>query len=133
MNDVFLDTVGLLAVWNNQDQWHSAADAVYQLLRQNSRRLLTTPLVLWECGNAAARHSFRSRVNRLRQKLIQEGLLLEPTLQEIEDAWSAYDRGHAAQAGIVDQVSFVVMRRLGISDAFTNDRHFQAAGLKILF
>lgn len=133
MNDVFLDTVGLLAIWNNQDQWHSAADAVYQLLRQNSRRLLTTPLVLWECGNAAARHPFRSRVNRLRQKLIQEGLLVEPRLQEIEDAWSAYDLGYAARAGIVDQVSFTVMRRLGINEAFTNDRHFQAAGFSTLF
>jgi predicted nucleic acid-binding protein len=33
----------------------------------------------------------------------------------------------------VDQVSFVVMRKLGISDAFTNDRHFQAAGCMVLF
>ncbi len=40
---------------------------------------------------------------------------------------------HAGQAGIVDQVSFVVMRRLGITEAFTNDRHFQAAGFHTLF
>jgi uncharacterized protein len=133
MNDVFLDTVGLLAVWSKQDQWHSAAEAVYHDLHQNARRLLTTPLVLWECGNAAARRPFRSRVNRLRQRLIQEGLMVEPTAKEVEDAWAAYDRGESAQAGIVDHVSFVVMRRLGITEAFTNDRHFQAAGFKALF
>ncbi|HJT36197.1 MAG TPA: hypothetical protein VJ783_29520 [Pirellulales bacterium] len=28
VHDVFLDTVGLLAVWNNQDQWHAKADTV---------------------------------------------------------------------------------------------------------
>src|ERR671923_2297294 len=125
MNDVFLDTVGLLAIWNKQDQWHAQAEAAYQDLLQNSRRLLTTPLVLWECGNAAARRPFRPYVNRLRQKLIQEGLLIEPTAQEIEDAWAAFDRGEAAQAGIVDHVSFQVMHRLGITEAFTNDKHYQ--------
>jgi predicted nucleic acid-binding protein len=133
MNDAFLDTVGLIAVWNKADQWHAAAETAYQALQQNGSRLLTTPLVLWECGNAAARRPFRSHVNRLRHFLIQEGLLIEPGPQEIEAAWAAYDRGEAAQAGIVDHVSFVVMRRLGIKEAFTNDKHFQAAGFTTLF
>ena len=91
------------------------------------------PLILWECGNAAARRPFRQRVGVLRKKLIQEGLLVEPTAQEIEAAGAAYDRGEAGQAGIVDHVSFQVMRRLGIKEAFTNDMHFQAAGFKLLF
>lgn len=133
MTPVFLDTVGLLAVWDVTDQWNAAADAAYQAITQQGLPLLTTPLVLWECGNAAARRPFRQRVNVLRQKLIKEGMLVEPTPQEIEAAWAAYDRGEAAQAGIVDHVSFVVMRRLGIQEAFTNDRHFQAAGFTTLF
>ncbi len=133
MTAVFLDTVGLLAVWDTSDQWNAAADAAYREVIQRGQPVLTTPLILWECGNAAARRPFRQRVNVLRQKLIQEGLLIEPTPQEIESAWTAYDRGQAAQAGIVDHVSFVVMRRLGISQAFTNDRHFQAAGFVPLF
>jgi len=33
----------------------------------------------------------------------------------------------------VHHVSFAVMRRLGIIDAFTNDRHFRAAGFNTLF
>ncbi len=43
------------------------------------------------------------------------------------------ERSKAWQAGIVDQVSFIVMRRWGITEAFTNDRHFQAAGFRALF
>jgi len=31
------------------------------------------------------------------------------------------------------RVSFAVMRRLGITEAFTNDRHFGAAGFTTLF
>jgi predicted nucleic acid-binding protein len=69
----------------------------------------------------------------LRQFLIQDGALIEPTAQEIDDAWAAFDRGEAAQAGIIDHVSFQVMRRLGITEAFTNDKHFQAAGFTVLF
>jgi len=133
MNDVFLDTVGLIATWDIRDQWHAAADAVFQALHQQGRRLVTTPLILWECGNAASRCPYRQRVNVVRQYLIQEGLLIDPTAQEIEKAWAAYDRGEAAQAGIIDHVSFVVMRRLGITEAFTYDRHFQAAGFVTLF
>jgi predicted nucleic acid-binding protein len=133
MNDVFLDTVGLLAVWDQADQWHAAADAAYRDLLTQGRRLVTTPLVLLECGNAAARRPYRLRVNVLRQSFAQAGLLAEPTAQEMEDAWTAFDRGDAGLAGIVDQVSFVVMRRLSIREAFTNDRHFQAAGFVTLF
>jgi predicted nucleic acid-binding protein len=133
MNDVFLDTVGLLAAWDIRDQWHIPADAAYQKLLQEERRLVTTPLILWECGNAAARRPYRQRVAVVRQYLREEGLLIDPLVQEIEDAWAAYDRGEAAQAGIVDQVSFLVMRRLGITEAFTNDLHFSAAGFRVLF
>lgn len=133
MMPVFLDTVGLLAVWDTTDQWNAAADAAYQAIIQRRRQVLSTPLILWECGNAAARRPFRQRVNVLRQKLVNEGLLVDPTQREIEVAWAAYDRGEAGQAGIVDHVSFVVMRRSGITEAFTNDQHFQAAGFVTLF
>ncbi|MFN0069477.1 MAG: hypothetical protein ACKVYV_17805 [Limisphaerales bacterium] len=48
-------------------------------------------------------------------------------------AWKGYVRGEADQAGIVDQGSFAAMGRLGITTAFTNDRHFRAARFRVLF
>jgi len=56
-----------------------------------------------------------------------------PTDADWSSAWDAYERGEAAQAGIVDQISFAVMRRLQLEDAFSNDRHFEAAGFRLLF
>jgi predicted nucleic acid-binding protein len=129
----FLGYGGIDCHLGHEGQWHAAAAAAYQSLHQQGRPLLTTPLILWECGNAAARCPYRSRVNVLRQYLIQEAALIEPSTLEIEEAWAGYDRGDAGQAGIVDHVSFVVMRRLGLTEAFTNDRHFTAAGFKVLF
>jgi uncharacterized protein len=56
-----------------------------------------------------------------------------PTPEEVEEAWAFYHRGEADEAGIVDQMSFRVMRRLGLSEAFTNDQHFRAVGFSPLF
>jgi len=133
VTDVFLDTVGLIAIWDQSDQWHAQADTAYNRLLADTCRLITTDCVLLECGNAAARRPYRTRVNALRLAMMQEGLLIVPEDADLLEAWDAYDRGDAATAGIVDHVSFVVMRRLGITDAFTNDYHFQAAGFTTLF
>lgn len=130
---VFLDTAGLLGLWNQRDQWHSAAKRAFEELMAAEARLVTTPLILLECGNAAARYPFRHLVVQLREELRAAGDLLEPTASELDSAWSAYDRGEAAQAGIVDQVSFVVMRRAGLARVFTNDEHFRIAGFETLF
>ncbi len=48
MKGVFLDTVGLIALWDATDQWQAAADAAYQQLLKHGRRLITTPLILLE-------------------------------------------------------------------------------------
>jgi len=94
---------------------------------------VTTTYVLLECGNAAARRPYRDKVIAIRDGLSQAGDLYEPTPQDLEQAWIDYARGLAGSAGIVDHVSFAVMRRLGLAEVFTNDRHFTAAGFTILF
>jgi predicted nucleic acid-binding protein len=133
MKPVFLDTVGLLAVLDSDDQWHAAALPVYDAIIRAGRPTFTTPLVLYECGNALSRTEWRPDLDELRQLLVQAGQLIEPTAPELEASWQEYRRLSPGAAGIVDLVSFVVMRRLGITDVFTNDRHFAAAGFTVLF
>lgn len=123
MNKVLLDTVGLLALWNVRDPWHPSAAPVFARLVAVATDFYTTSFVLLECGNAATRTAFRADVVELREQLRADGKLIEPTAADCEMAWEAYRRGQPGQAGIVDQVSFPVMRRLNIFDAFTNDRH----------
>jgi predicted nucleic acid-binding protein len=133
MNLVFLDTVGLLAIWNEGDQWHNAAETAYRQIISSRQPVVTTTFILAECGNAAARRSFRDDVCALRRTLELRSELIVPTQEDWLKAWEAYERGQAGQAGLVDHVSFMVMRRLGLTQAFTNDRHFQAAGFTVLF
>lgn len=133
MKAVFLDTVGLIAVWDRSDQWHTAATAAYTKLKRLNRVFVTTELVLFECGNAAARRPYRSRVTSLRDVMIEEGLIVQPSDIEVDQAWAAFRQGGPEGAGIVDHISFTVMRREGIREVFTNDRHFEAAGFITLF
>jgi len=130
---VFLDTVGLIAIWNDSDQWHSHAQHAYDELRNSRTVLVTTQYVLLECGNTVSRTDLRADVIDLRIGLARLQRLISPTEDDWNQAWEAYDRGAPGSAGIVDQVSFVIMRRLGIRQAFTNDSHFHAAGFETLF
>ena len=133
MNLVFMDTVGLLALWNADDQWHDDAERAFANIDPDQTTLLTTAYVLLECGNAAARSGIREEVGRLREQFELADTLIWPTSADWAEAWAAYRRGDADSAGIVDHISFAVMRRSGIARAFTNDRHFRAAGFEILF
>lgn len=89
--------------------------------------------ILLECGNAAARRPYRDKVVELCVAFEEDGTLIEPIDADWRLAWDAYAKGEAGNAGIVDQLSFSVMRRLGIRQAFTNDQHFQTAGFETLF
>jgi predicted nucleic acid-binding protein len=77
VSTVFLDTVGLIALWNNSDQWHAPAQQAYAELRKNRSTLVTTRFVLLECGNTVARTELRAEVTRLRIRLDQRNHLLK--------------------------------------------------------
>jgi predicted nucleic acid-binding protein len=130
---VFLDTVGLLAVWDESDQWHGASQGCFLELTASRADVVTTTFILLECGKAAARRPYGSAVSRLRKELEKGNRLIVPSDEDWRAAWPAYERGEANSAGIVDQVSFAVMRRLGVSKAFTNDLHYRAGGFEVLF
>lgn len=129
----FLDTVGLLAIWDKSDQWHRAATVCFSDILSARIPVVTTTFVLLECGNAAARKPYRGAVVRLRQQLEATNRLITPTPEDWNEAWQYFAAGQSDSPGIVDHVSFVIMRRLNIKKAFTNDNHFRAAGFETLF
>ena|SRR5712692_1788490 len=104
MNSVFLDTVGLLALWDVADQWHTAAEGAYTEIVSKREAFVTTTFVLLECGNAAARRPYRDEVCSLRQIMEQRNELVVPTERDWKEAWEDYEKGMASQAGIVDHV-----------------------------
>jgi len=69
------------------------------------------------CGGCFAR--VNSTVISLNQNLFDKGFAFYQTYQD--KTW-----------GLVDCVSFIVMRENGITDALTNDKRFQQAGFNPL-
>lgn len=133
MSAVFLDTVGLLALWDADDQWHNLASTAFDRIVSARQVVVTTNFVLLECANAAARRPYRKDLIDIRDELLRAGGLIDPTSNDVQAAWAEYRQGIASGPGVVDLVSFATMRRLQIRDAFTNDRHFRAAGFQTLF
>ena len=87
MNRVFLDTVGLLAIWDVDDQWHRAAVEAYKPLVGERAIFITTTFVLAECGNAAARRPYRQTVAGLQRALAARGQLIAPEEHDWDAAW----------------------------------------------
>lgn len=130
---IFLDTVGLLALWDRSDQWHGLATQAFQEFSKERASLYTSSLVLLECANAAARRPYRTVVAALWREMKAADRVFQPSEKDWEEAWSDYGGGTAGGPGVVDLISFRAMRQLGIERAFTNDRHFRDAGFRVLF
>jgi len=129
---IFLDTAGLVAIWDRRDQWHEAARRAYALHVRNGAVTITTNLVMFEAANSVSRLlAVRRVLVQFRQTLIRERRLVEPSAHEIEQAWSQYQ--HGVPGSFVDLVSFEVMRRIDAHEVFSNDRHFRTAGFITLF
>ncbi len=133
MNAVFLDTVGLLALLDLRDQWHNVAAKAWVAIANYGTDIVTTPLILVECANAASRRPYRRAVADLRESMTAAGMVIDPSPDEWEQAWAEYAADAPGGGGVVDRLSFIVMRRLDISTAFTNDRHFLMAGFNAMF
>jgi predicted nucleic acid-binding protein len=45
---VFLDTVGVIALFDEDDQWHAGAADAFERVLSTIGRMVTTPHILWE-------------------------------------------------------------------------------------
>ena len=82
MNAVFVDTAGLIALWNRSDQWHTDAKAAFSELKQARTEILTTSFVLLECGNSAARKPYRLDAIELEEQLKSRDRLVWPSRED---------------------------------------------------
>jgi len=131
---VFLDTAGLLAALNQDDDLHKSATAVLRQIEESNRRVVTTTFVLAEVGNGLARTSLRPDTVWLIRKLHSDprSTVVYADQGELFEALELYAERSDKTWGLVDCVSFVVMQRMGIAEAFTADRHFEQAGFVAL-
>ena len=127
----FVDTNFLLALINGRDEFHDKAVALSNRYRGLS--LVTTDAVLLEVGNGLAR-GFRREAAALFEELetSAEATIVRLDPEIFEAGLSLYKLHQDKEWGLVDCVSFVVMRQLDIEDVLTSDKHFVQAGFRAL-
>ena len=129
---ILVDTAAFYALLDRTDPSHPAALAAFEGLRAADATLVTHEYVLVETTALVQRrlgmHAVRSLV---------DGLLPLVEVVWIDAALHAEAREALLAAGsrdisLVDRTSFLVMRRLGIDQAFTFDSDFTAEGFEVL-
>jgi uncharacterized protein len=131
---VFLDTVGLIALLNEDDSLHRQACEAFAAIGRSARSVVTTNLVLCEVGNGLARTSLRQEVADLIQELHSDPLavVIHVSREQFENGVRLYLARPDKQWGLIDCISFATMKTLGLREAFTADHHFEQAGLHAL-
>lgn len=134
MKPVFLDTSGLIAVLNADDQWNAQADAAWRSLIASNAPMLTTSLVLIELGDGLARIHHRQLAIELRDRLQASTRveIIQITAEDEVRAWELFRDRSDKEWGMTDCVSFIVMQDREVTEAFSADRHFEQAGFHTL-
>jgi len=58
--------------------------------------------------------------------------VVELDKEDYDESWQMYSDRTDKEWSLTDCISFTVMKRNGIRDAFTNDHHFEQAGFNVL-
>lgn len=130
-NPVLIDTAFVTALINRRDQHHERARQLASIFE--NRPLVVTDVILLEIGNSLARHFRVEAVAILDEFLTSDDVQvvrLTPAL--FERALALYRLHRDNEWGMIDCVSFVVMKDMGLRSALTFDNHFVQAGFQAL-
>jgi uncharacterized protein len=128
---ILVDTLFVIALINRRDQHHRQAIELSESLEGHP--LVVTDAVLLEIGNGLAKDYRAEAVQVIEQFLGSdevEVVRLSPDL--FDRAFQIYKRHADKTWGLVDCISFVVMKEQGFGKALTFDRHFTQAGFQAL-
>ena len=132
--DVFLDAAYAIALAAPSDQLHHRAVVLAEQLEADRTCLVTTQAVLLEVGNALSKRRFRAAAVELLSSLEADpSVEVVPLSSELyTEAFGLYRGRFDKEWGLIDCVSFVVMKARGLTEALTADEHFEQAGFRAL-
>jgi len=131
LTEAFVDTSFVIALINKSDQYHN--QALQLAARFDKRPVVTTDAVLLEIGNALARN-FKAQSVQIIEHFVHsdEVHVISLNSELFRRAFELY-RTHDDKAwGLVDCISFTVMKDLKLTQSLTADKDFEQAGFEIL-
>jgi predicted nucleic acid-binding protein len=132
--ELFLDTAFAIALSSRSDDHHDRAVSLATEIEAAGTQLVTTRAVLLEIGNALSRTKHRPASIELLQSVETDPKVTIVPLSEdlFSRALKLYRERPDKEWGLVDCVSFVVMKDRGMTEARTPDDHFEQAGFQPL-
>ena len=135
MNAVFADASAWVASGNAKEERHQEAQETRSALLDGGATLLTTNLVLAEVHALVSRaRGSGAGLDLLDMVYSDPQFAVVHVDRDLEsaatDRWLRVFRDHPFS--LCDAVSFEVMRREGIAQAFTLDHHFAVAGFAMV-
>lgn len=127
MNKIFIDTNGWIALNSKRDNLYSKALTLNRELLQKGFEYVTTNFILDETYTWLAIKAAHSMAVDLGEKIrCSKKIRVVHITEEVEEeAWQLFKQYRDKNFSFTDCTSFAVMRKLGITKAFTNDRHFR--------
>ncbi|TFI53450.1 PIN domain-containing protein [Mastigocladus laminosus UU774] len=128
---IFVDTLFVVALINQRDQYHQRASELADNLETHP--LITTDAVLLEIGNALARNYKNEAIEIIEHFCTSDEVeIVRLTPELFAQAFTLYKIHQDKGWGLVDCISFVVMKQAEVSQALTFDQHFVQAGFQAL-
>jgi uncharacterized protein len=129
---IFIDTSGFIAVLDMDDANHTGAARTWMDILTSEETLVTTNYVLVETCALV-----QNRFGMAAIKVFQEDIVPVLRIEWIDKAVHQAAMGIMLAAArkklsLVDCVSFEIMRLLGVTAAFTLDKHFKEQGFMCL-
>lgn len=133
-NRVFLDTSYSIAAAIGKDQFHQRARQLSALMKAENTQITTTQAVVFEIGNALSKLKYRQSAIGIIQNLENDPntLIISVNGALYEAGFELFQNRPDKEWGLVDCISFVVMRERNIEAALTADEHFTQAGFRAL-
>lgn len=129
---IFIDTSAFLAVMDADDIHHTQARKAWNHIISKNEVLICHNYVLVETF-ALAQH----RLGLEAVSLLQNDVIPILTVEWINEAnhlsgVTALIAANRRKLSLVDCISFIIMRKLGINTAFTFDKHFKEQGFECI-
>ena len=132
-NEVYVDTVALLALTDRADQYHRRARKVLDMLTREKRALVTLDAVFGEAVTFIRRRMGRDVAIQFGEKLRNGSLriaYLDPVTDE--EAWKLFRAWQEPGISYVDCTSFAYMEAQKLREVFTFDNDFRKMDFEVL-
>jgi len=133
-NKLLLDTSFAIARASHRDQFHLKAKFWSDKIQFENIPIVVTQAVILEIGNALSKLSFRQIAVGLLESFekSENTTIISMTDELYDEAFELFRNRPDKEWGLVDCISFVVMKEQKITDALTADEHFMQAGFRAL-